>query len=80
MAQNQLAVEIAREYEGMAIEAANQHYRLAQARPFESFSALGRHVAFCTMMCQCWDQIAKRLEAGPEMYETEKPEEWGFYD
>lgn len=82
MERNQLAAEISREYEQLAIAAANQHFRLKQQKPFEDFPALGRHVAFCTLMHRYWEQIAKKLDEGPEMFETEKqePNEWGFYE
>lgn len=82
MERNQLAAEIAQEYETMGIEAANQHYRLKQQKPFEEFPALASHVAFCTLMQKYWEEIVAKLEKGPEMFETEKPEanEWGFYE
>lgn len=83
MERNQTAAEIASEYEIMAIESANQHYRLKQTKPFNDFPALARHVAFCTLMHRYWEHIAKKLASGPEMYETNDDtdnhnSEWGL--
>ncbi len=59
---NQTAREIAKEYESMAIEAANQYCALKDRNPFSDFSALARHVAFCTTMQRCWVGVANRIE------------------
>jgi len=77
MEQNQLASQIAKEYEIMAIEAANQHFRLKRQNPFEEFPALRRHVAFCTLMHDYWKKIAQKLNEGPQIYERE---DWEFYE
>ncbi len=68
MDSNQTAKEIATEYENMAIESANQYCRLKDQRPFDDFSALSKHVAFCTLMYRCWDSVARDLDKGPNIY------------
>ncbi len=71
MERNQTAYEIAKEYELMAIDSANQHFRLKRSHPFSEFPALRKHVELCTLMNTVWDGIAKKLDSGPEMYESD---------
>ncbi len=71
MRENQTAREIAREYENMAIESANQYCRLKDQNPFSDFSALARHVAFCTTMQRCWVGIANKLDIDQGAYDGE---------
>lgn len=78
---NQTAREIAAEYEELAITSANQHYRLKQAHPFAEFPGLAAHVAFCCAMQKTWEEIAYKLDVGPEMYESDDERhdsEWGL--
>lgn len=81
MERNQTAREIAAEYELMAIDAANQLFRLRQQRPFMEFPGLSKHRDFCTLMHKYWQSITEKLDTGPEMYESDSdgyPSEWGM--
>jgi hypothetical protein len=83
MERNQLASEIAAEYEAMGIKSANEHFHLKQIHPFAEFPALAAHVSFCTLMQLYWKEIQEKLNDGPEMYETKDDvdnhnSEWGL--
>ena len=71
MRENKTAKEIATEYEKMAIESANQYCRLKDQNPFEDFSALAKHVAFCTTMQRCWVGIANKIGIDQGAYDQE---------
>lgn len=79
---NQTAMEIAKEYETMAIKAANDHYRLRQQKPFADFPALAAHVSFCTSMQVTWNDIAQKLERGRNIYgaSDDMNDRWGLCD
>ncbi len=64
---NQMAGEIAREYEALAIRSANEHYQLKRHQPFAEFPALEAHVKFCTGMHEVWRDLALKIE-GPHIY------------
>jgi len=70
MSQNQTAVELAKEYEQLAIAATNDYCRLKRHDPVAGFPALARQIAFCTTMNVIWTSIARRLAEGPEIYES----------
>ena len=78
----QTAREISHEYEVMAINAANQHYRLKQQNPFEELAILAKHVSFCTTMHIFWQEIAEKMARGPEIYDNDDTDthdsEWGL--
>ncbi len=81
MGSNQTAREIADEYELLGIESANQYCRLKRQKPFEEFRALAKHVAFCTLMHRVWNEVAMKLETGPELFENDGENnigEWGL--
>ena len=61
MEPNQTALQIAKEYERMAMKSIDQHYRLVQTHPFSEFSALKKHVGFCTDMSAFWSDVSRQL-------------------
>jgi len=78
MQQNQTAVELAKEYEQLAIAATNDYCRLKRHEPVGAFPALAKQIGFCTTMHVLWKGVARRLAEGPEMYESKNPyDEYG---
>ncbi len=78
---NQMAGEIAKEYEEMAIKAANEHYHLKRHQPFTEFPALAAHVKFCTDLQETWATLARKLD-GPNIYgaNDDMKDRWGLCD
>lgn len=58
----QTAVEIAKEYESMALETHYQYYNLKQQNPHQEFPALARHESFCCKMYAIWESITELLK------------------
>ena len=76
MIKNQTAVELAKEYEQLAIAATNDYCRLKRHEPENGFPALAKQIGFCTTMCVLWTSIARRLAEGP----TLPPVDFGAVD
>lgn len=64
MSMNRTAKAISNEYKDLAIEAANEHYRIKQYRPGDGLKELAEQVQWNTKMHILWGDIDALLKQG----------------